>query len=386
MLKTSYYISLLALVLGQFSLVYGAPGSGIYAFDIFIILFDLLGFTYFLSIKKSFKIPFASFFYIIFAILAGLSLIVSLPVFNFYDIGIGILYLARFVTYVFSGLVIYNIVKNEMLSREELFSSIVFSGVLLSLGGILQLFLLPDFETLDPLLGWDPHKNRLASTFFDPNFTGAYLSICLILLFDKYYSIKRFTFRDFLFFTIILISVFLTFSRSAWATLAVIIFIYGWFKSKSLFYVSLLVVFCAYFAVPRVQTRIMGATDPADSARLRIESWQKAGKVIDRGGFFGVGYNNYKLAQKHYGFLSEDELSSHSASGTDSSLLLVLATTGVPGLLIYLLAFISPAFRNRKMNLLPLALISGLFVNSLFINSLFFPQIMFLMFSIVMTE
>jgi O-antigen ligase len=164
--------------------------------------------------------------------------------------------------------------------------------------------------------------------------------------------------------------------------LAVIIFIIGWFKSRNLLIVSLLVVFCAYFAVPRVQTRIAGATDPADSARFRFESWSNALQVSKENLLIGVGFNNFKAAQKDLGLLTPEQELSHSASGSDSSLLLILATTGIAGLLAYLAGLFQPVFMEKKLNVMVFALTAGLLVDSLFINSLFYPQIMFLLFSI----
>ena len=61
-------------------------------------------------------------------------------------------------------------------------------GVVLSLIGFLQLLYYPDLEPLYRY-GYDPHKNRLFSTFLDPNLLGSILNICLItglFLFAKY--------------------------------------------------------------------------------------------------------------------------------------------------------------------------------------------------------
>jgi O-antigen ligase len=149
-----------------------------------------------------------------------------------------------------------------------------------------------------------------------------------------------------------------------------------------LLYISLIVAFCAYFAVPRVQTRISGATDPADSARYRIESWRNAWEVSKDNLLFGVGFNNFKQAQKDMGILTSDKLLSHSASGSDSSLLLILATTGIPGLVVYIAGLISGVFKKKKLDIFVFAITCGILIDSLFINSLFYPQIMFLLFSI----
>jgi len=385
MLKISYYFCLFLLLLGQFSILFKIGDSNIYAFDVVVILFGLFGFLYFALVKKTFKIQKSHLFFLIFSLIALVSLIYSLFKFNFVDILSGSMYLIRFVGYLLSGIVVFNMLKKNNISEKEFFYSIVISGVILGIGGIVQLILLPDFEVLDPLLGWDPHKYRLASSFFDPNFVGAYLSICIAFLFDKYYKSsekKDFKKIDFVFFSFILVCLFLTFSRSAWAMLAVIVFIYGFFKSKTLLYVSLIVVFCAYFAVPRVQTRISGATDPADSARYRIESWKNAWEVSKDNLLMGVGFNNFKEAQRDLGILTADKLTSHSASGSDSSLLLILATTGIPGLLAYVAALTSNVFKKKKLDVFILAVTCGILVDSLFINSLFYPQIMFLLFSI----
>ena len=386
MLKIIWYICLLALTLGQFGIVAGTPGSAVYAFDIFIIIFDIIGLAYFLVVKKTFKIPVMGRLFICFFLATVISLLFSLRMYSFDAIVPGLFYLLRFSAYVFSGIIAYNMAASGLVKPDNIRRAVVFSGILISLAGIVQLILLPDFSILDPSLGWDPHKNRLASTFFDPNFTGVYLVVCLALLFDKYYVQKKFTGADFLFFIILLVPTFLTFSRSAWAMLAVVVLIYGRSYSKKMLYASLLVAFCAYFSVPRIQTRLMGATDPSDSARLRIESWKKAGRIISDNPVLGVGFNNYKIAQKEYGFISEDELNSHSASGTDSSLLFVLATTGIIGFAVYLVSLALSVFIKGKLRVFSAALVLGLLVDSLFINSLFYPQIMFLIFLLIPLE
>jgi hypothetical protein len=382
MLKLYYYFCLLLLILGQFTLLFKIGESNVYAFDVAIIIFSIFGICYFLLVKKSIVISRSHFYFIFFCFVALASLIFSFLKYTPDEIMSGSMYLVRFVAYLSSGVVVYNMRKNGLIAAKEIFYSIVVSGILLGAGGIVQLFLLPDFGVLDPGLGWDPHKNRLASTFFDPNFVGCYLSICLVLLLDKWYSEKKFLITDFLFFSFTLVSVFLTFSRSAWVMLAVIIFIFGWFRSRTLLYVSLMVAFCAYFAVPRVQTRISGTTDPADSARYRFGSWSTALQVSKENLLLGVGFNNYKIAQKDLGLLSLEKLDYRSATGSDSSLLLVLATTGITGLLIYLAGLVTPIFSEKKLDVMMLALTAGLLADSLFINSLFYPQIMFLLFSI----
>jgi O-antigen ligase len=295
---------------------------------------------------------------------------------------IAFFYTVRFFSYLVSATAIYNLVKHGDIAKDYIYKSILFSGVIISIAGFIQLVVLPDFGTLDISLGWDPHKNRLASTFFDPNFTGAYLSICLIIILDKFF--RKMEKGQFAYVTsaalIIIYALFLTFSRSAWLMAAVVIFVFGLLKSRWLLFFSILLAFSAYYAVPRIQTRISGITDPADSAHYRFVSWINTGEIIKDHWLTGVGFNTMRYVQKDYGFLDYDTLFTHSGAGSDSSLLFVFATTGIVGFLVYILGFVLPLFESfsnlKKIDPLMSALIVSLLIGSLFINSLFYPQIM----------
>lgn len=382
MLKNSFYALLLLLSLGQLTALDRINGSGVYLFDFAVAAFVFFGLTYFLRVKGGLKFPKFSAPFLLFVLFCTVSLTVSLFRHDVFEIIPGFLYLLRFVLYLLSGVVLFNMFESGKISDKEFYYAVVSSGILISILGFIQLVLLPDFSVLEEGLGWDPHKNRLASTFLDPNFTGVYLAMCAAVIFKKYYVDRKAIALDIFFFTIITVALFLTFSRSAWAAFAVMIFIFGFYKSKTLLLVSLLAAFSAYFAVPRVQTRLVGITDPADSAKLRIESWVKAVDISKDNMLIGVGFNNFKIAQREYGYLDWDTDKDHSSSGSDSSLLLVLATSGVVGLGVFLLGYWQLFFTKWESNLLMLALGGGLLIDSLFINSLFYPQIMFLMFSI----
>jgi len=163
-----------------------------------------------------------------------------------------------------------------------------------------------------------------------------------------------------------------TFSRSTWAMLAISLAIIG-FRHKKLLILAILAGFLAYFAVPRIQTRISGITDPADSAHFRLISWKDTFEIARRNLWFGVGFNSFRYAQKEYGAFAPGSLGDHSGSGSDSSFLLVLATTGIFGFILFCISYLHCASLSQAT---PLML--GLFIHSQFVNSLFFPQIMFL--------
>lgn len=374
MLKWWFYFCVFTLSLGQFSSIYKVGDSSVYLFDICLALFVVFGTAFFL-IRKTFYIPKAFFFFFAFTFVALLSLLLHFDFLVFSEFSVAAMYLLRWLVYLIAALVIFNMVRNKLLSVDQVLWAFILSGLFIALAGFVQLLVLPDFETLDPSLGWDPHKNRLASTFFDPNFTGAYLTICITLVF-KYIKSHRFFSITTLF--ILTTALFLTFSRSSWAMFAVVILVYGLFKYRWLLVLSGLLAFSAYFFVPRVQTRISGATDPADSAQFRIISWKNTWEIAKDNLLIGVGFNAFRYAQRDYGFLDIDSFYKHSGAGSDSSLLFVLATTGVLGFLFFVSGFLGVFKAFPDDRLLLFAVFGGLFIHSLFVNSLFYPQILFL--------
>jgi O-antigen ligase len=394
MLNLSFYITLSLLTLNQFTSVSKGSGLNFYLFDVGVGLFVFVGFLYFLSVKKSLKIPKKSVLFLIFLIISALSLLLVLHNYSQEELAVSFFYLLRLVSYVLSGIVIFNMIEKGLITKENVTDAFIYSGLFLSLAGFIQLLVLPDFTVLDPNLGWDPHKNRLASTFFDPNFLGAYLVLCLILLLEKFYPAKApgstgnkkrlVEKRYYIIFSVTLSALFLTFSRSAWGMFAVAVLSYGIFRSRRLLYGAFFIAFLAYFAVPRIQTRISGITDPADSASLRFVSWGNTMEIVKDNFWLGVGFNTFRYVQKQYGFLEPGQEGIHSGAGSDSSILFVFATTGIFGALIYLGALLFPAiesFLGRKGKwLLVFTLVGAFLLESQFINSLFYPQIMFFTF------
>jgi len=381
-LPSLYIITVISLTLGQFTSIYKNEGANVYLYDFLIFLFAFVGFLILLS-KKSFRIPLHLILFFPFTGWALISIILQFPKLNTLDWLVSFSYLIRWVTYLLSATVIFNLIQQKYISPRFLKVSIVFAGLVVAILGFIQLVVLPDFTVLDKALGWDPHKNRLASTFFDPNFVGGFLSICLGVILGEFYSIKENLQKKFFILSlpIILLGILLTFSRSSWAMAGIIFMILGMFRSKKILLGAILIVFSAYFFVPRVQTRITGITDPADSAHFRLASWKNAIEISKDNLLFGVGFNTFRHYQKDFGFFEPGLFGGNSGAGTDSSFLLILATTGIAGLVLFVSAYFLNILRNFNVSdpnkLMIFAILIGLFVHSQFVNSLFFPQIMF---------
>lgn len=381
MLNFLFYSCVASLSLGQFAVITMVGDTKLYLFDLLIILFSIIGTFYFLIKDNKFKFSKFLLPFYLFCFIALMSLIYNFGKFTSEELVVAFSYLLRFFFYLSAANVVYSQVVIKKLNMKQIANTFILSGVLVALAGFIQLIILPDFTTLDPLLGWDPHKNRLASVFFDPNYVGAYfILVTSFLLFKNYFYTKGEQVLNKKYHTaalvVIVLAIGLTYSRSAWGMLGIALLIYGLFRSKWLVALSLLVAFLAYFAVPRIQTRLAGITDPADSAHFRLISWSNTFDIAKDNLFLGVGYNAFKKAQVDYGYLTPDTLKEHSATGSDSSLLLVLATTGIIGLVVFAGGLIFPILSTKS--LYSLVFILPLILESNFVNSLFYPQILFL--------
>ena len=380
------YLLLVTIPLGQLGRIpVGGGHINLYLPDILIPLIIFVWLGYALGIRKKLDLPPLANFIFLFAFVALISLINGKRFLGLEELVVSGMYLVRFVLYAGLYFVVWDLTKGIKGSKgikTMTTNLLIFSGVVLALAGFVQLAVLPDFTTLDPSLGWDPHRNRLASTFFDPNFVGAYLVLTLVLIFSEMLhkglkGIKLGTAA-----TTVFVALILTFSRSAWLMFAVSMGVMGVLKSRKLLILALAAFLAAYALVPRVQTRVAGGVDPDDSASARIVSWKATLEIVKEYPLIGVGFNAFRYAQARHGFFDfSDPLGGRAGAGSDSSLLLVLATTGVIGLGAFLLMgfrALWPAWSNfsNPISLAVLAGFAGLLAESNFINSLFYPWIM----------
>ena len=390
------YLLLITLPLGQLGrLPIGGGHINLYLPDVLIpvIIFVWLGYA--LAIRRKLDLPPLSNFIFLFGFIALISLVNGKRFIGMGEFLTSAMYLVRWALYVGLYFVVWDLVREgrgKKGERGKIANLLILSGVVLALAGFVQLVVLPDFTTLDPSLGWDPHKNRLASTFFDPNFVGAYLVLTLVLLFSEllYKGVKGLRGLNLGAAAAVFAALILTFSRSAWLMFAVSMGVMGVLKSKKLLVLALIAFLSAYALVPRMQTRIAGGVDPDDSARARIVSWKDTFEIVRENPLIGVGFNTFRYAQERYGLFGfRDSLGGRAGAGSDSSLLLVLATTGVVGLSAFLLLGFKGLWGvweifvnkdspppDKSVSLALLSGFAGLLAGSNFINSLFYPWIM----------
>ncbi len=395
--KLEFAVSLafVLLILGQLVNLkfYSLSDTSIYFFDLYILVLSLVSTIYMMVNFKQMVIGSTTFLFLLFTVVALFSLVANNIVHNYTDFALQAFYLIRWLSYLISAACAGQLVRMHKLSQLFIYRLVLLSAVFLVFVGFLQLYLLPDFTVLDPVFGWDPHKGRLASTFFDPNFAAAYivvaLCICLGLFYYRCYSVISKKVLS-LMFAVLCLGLFFTFSRSGWGMFVIVMVIFGVLKYRMLLVYSALVALLAYAAIPRVQTRLSGITDPSDSAHFRLISWSNAIEVYKTSPLVGVGFNAFREAQKELGYIVPGSEGGNAGAGTDSSMLFILATTGVAGFFLFNLGYLIAVLKNlgswRIGGLIPFAVLVALLFESSFINSLFYPQIMFVWLILVQVE
>lgn len=331
-------------------------------------------------------------------IILFVSLIANAWQFELNELFSGSLYLFRWLFY--SSL--YFIVKGfDEKYKKKVVYLLCFAGSLFIFFGYVQYIFYPDLRNLI-YLGWDDHLFRLFSTVFDPNFAAVLINLFLFLVGGMIiaHQNKQSRFFTVYFFLFLFgsIALLLTYSRSGYlmfaAGMLTLLILSG--KKKFAFFLVLIILGAIVFLPKNLPSEGVNLLRTA-SIESRFESIQRALILIKNNFFFGVGFNMYRYAQERYGLIPSSRFPyMHSASGTDNSLLFVLATAGIAGFFAYLLLWIKTVlfavgdFQKRDttqikkyLSLVLVGSIAGLFVNSLFLNSLFYPSVMLWMWVLV---
>lgn len=366
--------TILSLILGEFGrFPFGESVFAVRVTDI-LLLFSLSFLAVWqIAIQRKILIP-KGFLYLSFFWLIGFISLLFSGNLN------GIFYLIRFILYSLSFWLGYSLIISKVTSFEKIIKDFLVVGLILSSIGFLQLIFYPDFKFLEQF-GYDPHVNRLASTFLDPNFLGTFLNICFIFSIFLYQKLKD---KRIIFLTAIyFLAIIFTYSRSSYLMLLVEILIISFASNKRIIFFLFILGIALFIFIPRVSERVIGGFSLDKSANERIESWQNGLNIFNKNPILGVGFNNLRQEfEKNNQFKVFSSGEGHSGAGIDSSLIFVLATTGILGFLIYISWWVL-IIRQNFSKFFILALILGLMINSIFINSLFYPPIMFTYFLIL---
>jgi len=345
--------------------------------DLIVLVMALLGWWQSRSLTAA-KLPRVVWAIGLFVLFALVSLIGSGRWLAGQDMAISGLFLARWVVY--AGLFFWA----YLLNREQRGQTLHWLGLalgIIALLGLMQLILFPNLGFWERL-GWDPHQQRLISTFLDPNLVGGFLVVGLALPMSQW--LHKTTPRRWKqiwggVIILMLMAVIFTYSRSALLSLVVFGLIVG-VRYWRLALVGLLLMGLVVLASPRLQTRIVGMFEVDITAQQRLTSWQNALNIIKQEPLLGVGYNTLPYTKAKFIY----QPVGHAYSGFDSSLLTIAVTTGVLGLATYLgmlgllLAGLVKFVRDKRSILALGALAStmALFAHSFFVNSWLYPPVL----------
>jgi hypothetical protein len=300
------------------------------------------------------------------------SFLASLRLFSPASILIGGLYLVRFIAYCSFFLILFMSVKKKKNLRNLFFNSLILVSVATAVFGWVQYLLTPDMRAF-LVWGWDEHLFRLVGTFMDPTYTALIIIFGVLLSVWKYIKTQK---KQILLITIFLIlSVAFTYTRAAYLALTLGLMTIAFFIKKvwPLLLIGLLIIIILFLPRPEGEGIKLERTF---SIKARFSNYIETFQIINKEPLLGVGFNNFCLAREKY--LKDQNINSHACSGSDSSLLLIFATSGVFGLIAFFSAVKELLKTVTGSNLRPVfyACLLALLGHSLFANSLFYPWVL----------
>jgi len=307
-----------------------------------------------------------------FLVAAGFSFILSVFIFK-YQVLYGLFYLVRIVAYTFFLNYVWNFAKKSPTNGHLLSSSLLTISVISAVFGWIQLFAFPDIKPFF-VYGWDMHLFRLVGTFLDPTFLGLIIVFGLLLSINRFIDSRE---KKYLLITVfLLVSLAFTYSRASYLAFLGGIFVIA-FTEKKFRKMMVLAIALLVFALllPTARNHSIELTR-SFSIIARLDNYKETVEVFKKFPVFGVGFNNLCIARNKY--IGMESFTSHACSGSDSSLLLILATTGTIGLMVFagsILGVFKSLTENREAQTV-IAVSMALFIHSLFSNSLFFPWVM----------
>jgi len=329
-------------------------------------------------IKKQTEPPQNTKYFFLFFIAAAIPLFLSISWLGTRNTLVSSLYLIRLIAYS-SIYFAFSLLKLSTKKTQKIFQFLYWVGALVAVFGLLQYIFYPDIRPLVSY-GWDPHLYRVVSTFLDPGFTGLILVLSLIIALENSFHHRRKT-LDVLPAIPIYLALILTYSRSSYLVLILATaFIFFSQKKPRLFWLFLIFFLTSIFLAPRPAGEGI-RLERTSTIEARLQSYRRGINIFLKKPILGIGFNSYRYAQNKFLSSANQTLTNRAGSSPDSSLILVLATTGIIGLTVFgLMAskIVSPLLEKSKepTNNLISASFIAILIHSLFLNSLFYPAVM----------
>lgn len=308
-----------------------------------------------------------------FLLIAGFSWLFSVFIFKQTMVLYGLLYLIRLTAYFYFFVYVWNFAKKSLENKKLLTDSLLAVSVASAVFGWFQYFVYPDLTALK-YLGWDDHLFRLVGAFLDPTFLGLIIVFGLLTSMIRFIETKKKVYIPLIIF--LLVSLAFTYSRGSYLALLAGMAAIGFYRKEiKQFLLVVLGLVLLIIILPTSGNHILGIFR-AFSVVARFDNYSETIQVFKTSPVFGVGYDNMCIAYQKY--IGVQDFSSHACSGSDSSLLFILATTGVVGFIVFGF-FIGKIIKSLQRNSYFIILSSSftaLLVHSLFANSMFYSWIM----------
>lgn len=292
----------------------------------------------------------------------------------------------------------------------------------LVIGGLFQRLFFPDLH----VSGFDPHEGRLFSSWLDPNLFGGFLVLAIFWLSAQVVGRVTIPLRQgyegqgrgaapaeasregwkpsagpaLAFIVAALLALALTESRSSFLALA----------GTSLLITPLLILFFHHVSIKIrlgliisglvgivivalgigffLPERLTGLLTVDETAQLRVDSLTSAWQLFIQHPWLGVGAGAYQFAARDEGFIQDFSL--HSRAGADNSLLTLAVTTGIPGVILFLLPWaaitslgVRQALQGSAQALGVVASFLALLLHSQFVNSFLYSHLLITLIIIV---
>jgi hypothetical protein len=374
---------LVAFPLGQLSRIpLPWPEVRVYWQDLIIIFLWLHCFIVTLLRREKPKIPQLIRPILLFGFVGLVSLGVNAGRFSGQEVGVGGLYLVRWLAY---AIVYWAVLQLSQAQRSRLVSYLVFAGMATIVLGLVQYVVYPSALPLTADQ-WDPHVGRIIGTFLDPGFTGLiYVFTFLTLLVRFWPKLTQKRLKEALFPYFLLLTSYaallLTYSRGTYAALLAGVVLAAWVKRSWRFFIGFIVLFLVSLPLlPRPHgegTKL----ERQSTIQARLQNWQESLMVAKDYPVLGVGFNLYRYEQRNRGLLGEKWQITHAGAGADSSFLFTWATTGLVGLSVLTWAAVKSwrlgwQKRKKTWGLILVSSLAAAGIHAWFNNSLFYPWVM----------
>ncbi len=276
-----------------------------------------------------------------FAFWLAITYLISLPRYAPIQNGIALLYLLRLLFYFGSMFVLRHHLALRSHERGLMHRALAVYCAIALFISVAQYVFYPNLRNLT-YLGWDPHQFRIFGTVLDTSIAAALFGLIIIHL------IFRERFERFLVIPVFIASLF-TYARGYFVALFVTL---GYYAARS----KLILQYVAFITI--VTSTILMLPQPGGegvnlrrtaSIMSRVTDFETAVDIWKERPVIGIGYNHIRYERRYYEAPAAQTTQdvSHAGASFHSSYLIILVTSGIVGLVLFVgmlaqLAVVSP--------------------------------------------